>query len=321
MIFKISKYLLNWFVIDFFVALFSITLSGLFWRSLGPFHIGITISMIVALEFATIFSVVGWLLGMQSISWSKASAGDVYIIVYTTAFASSGLYILNWFSFHFPNQIIVLASLLAFLGFVVVRFRFRLASGFGARVPLFFGRSMIYGERVLIVGCGDAGQNVATLLENSQLSKKFHVVGFIDDDHFKFGTRFRSVPVLGAREDIPRIVKEKDVGVILFSIHNILPEELEKCLALCRQTEAQIVMVPDVMGQINQAAKRNGKYSSPAKEIRAGYDYERQVSVAKSEIYAHLRDLMEDLEKGHINRGLIRLSEIQHLFEGVEEYR
>jgi FlaA1/EpsC-like NDP-sugar epimerase len=69
----------------------------------------------------------------------------------------------------------------------------------------------------------------------------------VDDNPSKAGMTVDGLPVLGLTRRIPTLVKDKDIGVILFAIERIHPEEQQRILNLCRGTGARLVMVPDLM--------------------------------------------------------------------------
>jgi FlaA1/EpsC-like NDP-sugar epimerase len=151
----------------------------------------------------------------------------------------------------FPLGLIIFASGLAFLGFVFVRYRSRLFTGLAGRLLQRRSVPAISRERVLIIGGGDAGQLVAWMLENHRDSGAFHVIGFADDDLYMQGVRIRGAEVLGRREDIPRLVEEMDVGILVFAIHNIKLEEQRELLRICGQTSARLLLLPDFLGKLN----------------------------------------------------------------------
>ncbi len=127
-----------------------------------------------------------------------------------------------------PPAMILMTAVVAFAGFVLVRYRSRLISAWqtaGSKL-----RSGVFEaqERVLIVGGGESGQFLGWWLRNGDAGRLFRVAGFIDDDLYKQNTRIRGVDVLGRREDIPELVARYDVGLILFAIHNIPIEERTK---------------------------------------------------------------------------------------------
>jgi FlaA1/EpsC-like NDP-sugar epimerase len=69
----------------------------------------------------------------------------------------------------------------------------------------------------------------------------------VDDDPSKTGMTVDGYRVFGLTHCIPEIVKKQDVGVILFAIETIRPNEQERILKLCRQTAARVVLVPNLL--------------------------------------------------------------------------
>src|SRR4051794_1013123 len=63
------------------------------------------------------------------------------------------------------------------------------------------------GKRVLIYGAGDVAEMV---VRDMRTSRQYHYypVGFVDDDPKKLGRRIHGVAVLGARRDVPAILKK-----------------------------------------------------------------------------------------------------------------
>jgi FlaA1/EpsC-like NDP-sugar epimerase len=81
------------------------------------------------------------------------------------------------------------------------------------------------------------------------------VVGFVDDDLYKQGVRIQGSKVLGRCADIPHLLKQFDVGVVVFAIHNILSEERARLLEACRRPGIRLVEVPDVLALLRGTAR------------------------------------------------------------------
>jgi FlaA1/EpsC-like NDP-sugar epimerase len=64
--------------------------------------------------------------------------------------------------------------------------------------------------------------------------------------------------VVGSRKDIPHLVEKHDIGVIVFAIHNIDPQEREEILELCAATPARIVHVPDLGAMVGEIVNGRG---------------------------------------------------------------
>ena len=85
-------------------------------------------------------------------------------------------------------------------------------------------------KRVLIVGAGDAGN---IILRDLRQRDHRYVIGFIDDDPAKRKKILNGIPVLGGREDINRIVKEKDISEIIIAIPSLETDKLSELAEIC----------------------------------------------------------------------------------------
>ena len=128
----------------------------------------------------------------------------------------------------------------------IVRYRERLLFMVASRWRTIRGGATEVGERVLIVGAGDGGQLTTWLLEKSNYSNWFTIVGFVDDDPQKFVFAKIGYPVLGTTGDIPDIVEKWKVGLIFFAISNITEDDRERILAICRSTPAKLAFIKDL---------------------------------------------------------------------------
>lgn len=236
----------SWFVVDTCVMFGAIGISGLIWRSFGPFNVGWPRVIWVAVGFSLLFSLTNALLGVNRIVWSRASTRDAFDLIpsfIVGTLTAVGIDIVLRTPPLLPVGMVITASVVAFTGFVFVRFRNRLFPG------LYRGYMGVR-ERVLVVGGGEAGQFMAWWMQNGRSARAFRIVGCVDDDLYKQDTRIYGMDVLGRRDDIPRLVQKHDIGIIIFAIHNISDAERQTLLDICATTDAQVVMVPDFLADL-----------------------------------------------------------------------
>jgi lipopolysaccharide/colanic/teichoic acid biosynthesis glycosyltransferase len=244
---------LNWFVIDMLTTLTAFTLTGMFWRAFEPLNVGFFHAMLFVMVYSVIFSVAGAFSGIQRIAWRYAAAEDVLDLIPSTLLAALITLGINYFLRLFPFGMILLASALAFSGYVLTRYRQRILTGFLTRwLNLRDVRQRLH-ERVLIVGSGETGQFAAWSFMNGNNAHAFQVVGFVDDDIFKQDIRLRGVNVIGKRDEIPTLVERFDIGVIVYAIYNIPQSEGQKILEICKHTKTRIIIWPDVLALIRQS--------------------------------------------------------------------
>jgi sugar transferase (PEP-CTERM system associated) len=92
-------------------------------------------------------------------------------------------------------------------------------------------------SRIVIVGVGYAGRAIYHIIKNSD---KFSVLGFIDDDPTKIGTKVEDMEVLGESEILGLFCKEKNVDSIVVAITNEKRKELLSILLECKMSGIEI---------------------------------------------------------------------------------
>ncbi len=129
----------------------------------------------------------------------------------------------------------------------LVRIYHERASARGSAVPL---RKRVFGSpdrparrRTLVVGAGDAGELVVREMLRSAHTD-YDPVAFVDDDPSKLRQSIHGVPVLGAREDIPRLVERLGIEEILIAIPTLTGREVQRIVDLCQHTRAQLKILP-----------------------------------------------------------------------------
>lgn len=250
---RLIRRYVSWFSLDCLIAFAAVSTAGLLWRMEGPLELGWTRALEMAAVMALIFSLVNSLRGLGRISWHSARPAYAFDILLSSTITTLGAAALNWVwprGHFFPVGMVVEVGLLAFLGFLAVRYRERLLSGLAWRWLSRPERSL--GERVLIIGAGDCGLLACWLLQHSQLASAFSVIGMVDDDPRREGQLVDGHRVFGWTRRIPELVEKMDVGVLLFAIESIRPEEKQRILELCRQTSARLIVIPDLLATLRE---------------------------------------------------------------------
>lgn len=99
------------------------------------------------------------------------------------------------------------------------------------------------GRRVLIVGAGDAGEQVARDLERAT-GGAFRPVAFVDPDARLTGLRIHGLPVAGTLEDLPSAIAAHSPDELVIALPMPSPRVLSAIVAHCRSARLGIKIVP-----------------------------------------------------------------------------
>jgi lipopolysaccharide/colanic/teichoic acid biosynthesis glycosyltransferase len=247
-----SRYL-SWFAIDTVLAFTAALLSELIWRTSLPLNLGSGRAILVALLFGMLFSLINALLGLNRVTWSRAAAGDAFTLAISSAVTTALLVFLklNFLESQIlPVGLIITTGVLSFIGFVFVRYRERLITGAASRWISARGHARTIAERVLIIGAGDNGEMALWMLHRPNLARTFSVVGILDDDPRKQGTRVNGVEVIGTTQMLRGTVQQWDVGLIVYTIHNVHPVRRMRLIQEAHRTGIRTVVLPDMISQL-----------------------------------------------------------------------
>lgn len=115
-------------------------------------------------------------------------------------------------------------------------------------------------SRIIIIGAGDAGAMIARELHQRYYETKL-LVGFIDDDQYKYKQRLFGVPVIGTRDDLMEMVVKHSIDEIIIAIPSLGGERLREIFRACRETKCVVKTVPGLYevidGQVSVEQLRN----------------------------------------------------------------
>ncbi|TCS83353.1 polysaccharide biosynthesis protein [Tepidibacillus fermentans] len=174
--------------------------------------------------------------------WAYVSVGELYTLIKANVISTAVLLIINHFVQESIETNIIPRSI-----FLISFFIMTIAIG-GSRLAwrlfhdrFFLGDLKQGDRRTLVVGAGDAGALVIKELRNTT---HFYPVAMIDDDPEKLGLEILGVPIVGNRNDIPKIVKQLRVQDIIIAMPSASKQELRKIIDICKTTGAQVKILP-----------------------------------------------------------------------------
>ncbi|MDR5587940.1 MULTISPECIES: nucleoside-diphosphate sugar epimerase/dehydratase [Clostridium] len=98
-------------------------------------------------------------------------------------------------------------------------------------------------RRVMIVGAGSAG----TMIINEMMARrelKYNPIVLIDDDKEKLGRRISGVKIVGNRYDIPCVVGEQEIDLILIAIPSLDSKNKAEIIDICKKTNCKLQIIP-----------------------------------------------------------------------------
>lgn len=172
--------------------------------------------------------------------WRYASIDELINIMAACIVANAGtLSFLFIRQAHLPRSVYIIATMIDVIFIGGTRFSIRALRRIknGSIIPKNGFR------RIMIIGGGDAGAMVIREYSNhTQLNSKPVVI--IDDDDKKQGQIIRGVPVLGKREDIPRLAEEMEIDEIVIAIPSAGRKDIRGIVDVCRKTKCKLKILP-----------------------------------------------------------------------------
>ncbi len=177
------------------------------------------------------------------IRYEEAKDYAIYMIL---SVVSSGIIIVFRQMFRLPivsRRLIFLASL--FIGLLMVSYR------------VFIRFLLVYDDQnakemsaknsknLLIIGAGNAAHEIIKTIHQN-LRSEYNIIGIIDDNKRKKNYTISGVKILGNRNDIINVCKEKKVDIIFFSIANIDVKNKKDILRICQETNAKVRILPGI---------------------------------------------------------------------------
>ena len=195
-----------------------------------------------------------YLWDVYSLVWRFTSLREALIIGQAVATATSIAFVFRILILGYLPVLIVplgvllfhpLLTYLAMLGVRVARrTRYRYTSRGGSWG--FWGRDQgeLKPRKVLLIGAGEAGQQLVQLVRDLQDHAEFKVVGFLDDDPTKRGRRISGIPVLGDTNDLSATTLQGAVDEVILSMPSAPASAIKRVVASCEKLDIPALSVP-----------------------------------------------------------------------------
>jgi FlaA1/EpsC-like NDP-sugar epimerase len=232
---------------DFISIAFSVWLS-FFLRFEGAIP-GQYLPMIGTVIILTLFFCIPifYFIGLYSFSWSYVGINELLALAKGTAIGFLFLGVTLYFSqnFHaftgYPRSTLITSFclIIVFCGF------FRLSK----RIYKELFEKSTAKEKTLIVGAGDAGEQILRSIINSRLSV-YLPVGFVDDSNAKQRVIIHGFKVLGKISDIPEIIKKNQVSQLVIALPSAGDKTIKNAIELARKSGLKKIKITPPLSEI-----------------------------------------------------------------------
>jgi FlaA1/EpsC-like NDP-sugar epimerase len=186
---------------------------------------------------------------LYSFSWAYVSTSEMISLFKATTisfvFLGIAIYFSKYFPYfsNFPRSTIFVSYFLVF----VMSGAVRLSKRIYARVIK--KENGFNKERTLIVGAGDAGEQILRNILSSKNSPYFPV-GFVDDNPIKQGVVIHGLKVLGRITDIPRITINYQVKQLIIALPSAGSKTIKSAVDLGRESGLKKIKIAPPMSEI-----------------------------------------------------------------------
>lgn len=185
--------------------------------------------------------VVFYLFGLYKTIWKYASVDEMLKIVSACVVANiASISTLAFLQTSLPRSVYAMMTVFDIALIGGFRFSLRTVNEKLSHRAKDDGKKII---RVMIVGAGDAGAMILKEFKN-HYSYQYRVVAFVDDDKTKQGKVIYGVPVLGNRNDIPRLVDKYNIDEIVIAMPSAPKAEVSNIVEISKNTKARLKILP-----------------------------------------------------------------------------
>ena len=204
----------------------------------------IALPLVLFVQFAALY-----MGGAMSFVWRYVGISEVR--TFLRAFGLSGAVLLGLRLFlaapfgelRIPISIVFVNALIAFSGVLGVRVLRRMHFESAVRRRRLRASSGGARPAVLLVGAGAAGITAVREI-HSRGEHDMDVRGFIDDDPLKQGAVIAGLKVLGATAELPQLVPQLGVDLVIICIADAPPSQLRRIVEICERIPVRTQMMP-----------------------------------------------------------------------------
>jgi FlaA1/EpsC-like NDP-sugar epimerase len=196
-----------------------------------------------------------YVFGLYKGMWRYTSIGDLENLVKGCVASTITIVLILLISvgfYGFARSVFIIDFFLAFIFIGGFRIAVRLFYH-RQKKRLFFSSSKSQKarpKRVLIIGAGNAGENVLRgLYDDPRLA--FEPIGFVDDDKGKRGREIHHIPVLGKISRTPELVEKLRVDELFIAVPSATGDQMRNIVSICKECNVSYKTLPGLQDLIS----------------------------------------------------------------------
>lgn len=188
-----------------------------------------------------------YFVGLYSFSWSYVGINELIALTKASAiaflFLAMTLYLSKEFPFltGYPRLTLITSFCLIIILCGSARFAKRIYKAVFKRGA---GK-----RRTLIVGAGDAGEQILRSMTNSRFSD-YSPMGFVDDNPTKKGIIIHGLKVLGKISDMPEIIEKNQVSQLVVALPSAGNEVIRRAVDLARASGLRKIKITPPLSEV-----------------------------------------------------------------------
>jgi FlaA1/EpsC-like NDP-sugar epimerase len=183
----------------------------------------------------SLFFVVGFNVLLQNYTsvWKHAGISEMVRLMLAVFFAFCIIAIINWLvPLDIHKESILIAFFLDATLMICARLSMLFQKWVKARFLIF--KNIENMKRVLIIGAGESGMNLAKRLESNPSEGRLPI-GFVDDNEAFWGRKINRLPIFGGDVVIPQIIKDKEIDEVIIAVTNMKRAKIRQIFEYCKQ--------------------------------------------------------------------------------------
>jgi len=186
--------------------------------------------------------------GLYSFSWSYVSAREAISLFKGVTAAFFFIFLAIFISKKYPAFVGFPRSVL-FISYFLV-FLFCGATRLSKRLYLtLIAKNNILKEKTLIIGAGDAGEQIVRSIMSSA-DNPYNLAGFLDDSEIKQKVFIHGLKVLGKISDLKNIAEEQQIECLIIALSSASGETIKKAVDLGRRAGIKKIKITPSISEI-----------------------------------------------------------------------